>query len=58
MQVKQLQAEVEAQRDLVNAQAADLAARALQLKETQYTLAGSQATAQRAQRECAAAQQV
>lgn len=56
--MKQLRAEVEAQRDLVNAQTADLAARALQLKETQHTLAGVQATSQQAQRECAASQQV
>lgn len=58
MKVKQLRAEVEAQRDLVNAQTADLAARALQLKETQHALAGLQATAQHAQWECAAAKQV
>eukprot|EP00892_Ulva_mutabilis_P001972 jgi/Ulvmu1/11776/UM008_0190.1 len=58
VQVKQLQAEVEAQRDLIAAQAADLAARALQVKQTQHALAGARHTAQRAQQATADAQQV
>lgn len=58
MQVKQLQAEVEAQRDLINAQAAGVAARALQVKEAQHALTGAQHTTQRAQQECGDVRQV
>ena len=56
--MKQLQAEGQAQRDLIAAQAADLAARGLHVKEAQHALAGAQHEAQRAQQAAADAQQV